>query len=330
MHSDSIFDDSTATIQFDLSAEENLPTLQAEINDGDFDEEDDSYIPGDYDNEEEEEEAAVPTAPVAKFRTRDPFTISEDGHFVGHDGFIVPKDFAEFFARYPHYVRNFVRRHMRSSEQDLEDRESDLLMHLMTLPENSKFRAPGFNDLPNGCSDRIEVFHPVSAYGASGARFFNYLNLCLLNKFCSLIRKASANSIRRCNSFQPDSDDETYTDTEYFLSMVSQTYYTGCHYDRALERTLFIREFVSFVEKHNPELLPVIDALAQATSFVEAQRELGMTEKMFLRARNRLAVLHDCFIRGAVPPRQRKVYRSRRMIPASSLTNIDCLVANVV
>ena len=30
----------------------------------------------------------------------DPFEYV-DGHYVGHDGFVVPKDFQEFYQRYP-------------------------------------------------------------------------------------------------------------------------------------------------------------------------------------------------------------------------------------
>lgn len=46
-------------------------------------------------------------------------------------------------------------------------------------------------------------------------------------------------------------------------------------------------------------------------TYIEAQRELGFTEGLFTRARNRLAVLYSCLNKGTDPPRQRKVYRSR-------------------
>jgi hypothetical protein len=44
----------------------------------------------------------------------DPFSV-RDGRFVGHDGFVVPKDFDEFHERFPDYVRNWVRRHTEAS-----------------------------------------------------------------------------------------------------------------------------------------------------------------------------------------------------------------------
>ena len=41
---------------------------------------------------------------------REKYTISEDGHIIGHDGFAVPKDFAEFYERFPRHARGFVYR----------------------------------------------------------------------------------------------------------------------------------------------------------------------------------------------------------------------------
>ena len=79
----------------------------------------------------------------------DLYTVSEDGHFIGHDGFVVPRSFEEFFERHPGYVRGRVRLlwpNVSSSER--EDRESELLIFLMTLPKKSKFRALGYNGPP--------------------------------------------------------------------------------------------------------------------------------------------------------------------------------------
>jgi hypothetical protein len=55
-------------------------------------------------------------------RQSDPFAI-KDGRFIGHDGFVVPKDFDEFHERFPQYVRNWIGRHAGASAQkeDLED-----------------------------------------------------------------------------------------------------------------------------------------------------------------------------------------------------------------
>src|SRR5215472_1741002 len=77
----------------------------------------------------------------------DPFTI-RDGHFVGHDGFVVPKDFPEFFKRFPDYVERWVSKHSgtSASKEDMDDWTQDLLIHLSCLPQTSKYRKAGKED----------------------------------------------------------------------------------------------------------------------------------------------------------------------------------------
>src|SRR5208282_5705844 len=96
----------------------------------------------------------------------DPFTI-RDGRFVGHDGFVVPKDFDEFHERFPQYVRNWVKRHADRSapKEDVEDWTQDLLIHLRYLPAISKHREAGKGDI-------VQTFDPYKHFGASSARFF--------------------------------------------------------------------------------------------------------------------------------------------------------------
>jgi hypothetical protein len=105
------------------------------------------------------------------------FTI-RDGRYVGSDGFVVPSDFEEFYERYPDYVRKWVSKHADRSapKQDVEDWTQDLLIHLYHLPRTSKHREAGRNDI-------VQTFDPVKHYGANEARFRNYINLCLANKF---------------------------------------------------------------------------------------------------------------------------------------------------
>ena len=69
----------------------------------------------------------------------DAYTV-RDGHFVGHDGFIVPNSFSEFHQRFPTYVADWVRRRVRDcvSATEAEDWTQELLLHLAALPSTSK------------------------------------------------------------------------------------------------------------------------------------------------------------------------------------------------
>ncbi|MGB9079337.1 MAG: hypothetical protein WCC26_21065 [Terracidiphilus sp.] len=241
------------------------------------------------------------------------YTVSADGQLVGHDGFVVPKDFDEFYERYPRHVRGFVRRHLSgASRAEWEDRESELLLHLMTLPEDSKFRAPSFNGYPMGCKDRIQVFHPTRAYGASASRFFWYVNCCLRNHLYSCVRTAMSNPVCRASTIGLDSPigaDGGFVNDEYIFTQMARGVRNQRH---LLEERVLVDEFIAFIRRHNPELASVLHVISETGSYVEAQRALGMTDRFFLRALNRLRALSSAFERGEKPPQQRKIYRARR------------------
>jgi hypothetical protein len=58
----------------------------------------------------------------------------------------------------------------------VEDWAQDLLIHLRYLPAASKHREAGKEDI-------VQTFDPCKHHGANSARFFNYINLCLGNRF---------------------------------------------------------------------------------------------------------------------------------------------------
>ena len=119
------------------------------------------------------------------------FTI-RDGRYVGQDGFVVPKDFDEFHERFPHYVRNWVKKHSDrfAQPEDVEDWTQDLLIHLKCLPPISKYREAGKKDI-------VQTFDPARHYGASQRRFQNYINLCLANIFRTMYLARVKNQLCR-------------------------------------------------------------------------------------------------------------------------------------
>lgn len=119
---------------------------------------------------------------------RESFTVSPNGHYIGQDGFVVPKDFAEFFDRDPLWVRRWLRKRLRGSigHEAILDLEQDLLLYLCSLPEKSKFRQKGTNGRPNGCADVIECFDPVRHFGAKAGRFHNFVSLCLAKRLSTI------------------------------------------------------------------------------------------------------------------------------------------------
>ncbi len=246
----------------------------------------------------------------------DAYTISPDGHFVGVDGYVVPASYGEFLERHPLHIRNFVRRHMaKSSRDDQQDREQELHLYLMTLPEVTIYRAPGYNGRPEGCSDRVQTFHPERSYGASKPRFLNFINYLLIHAFISLAKKAHNNPVVRTNNLIIVTGalaDATFVDDEYLHYAIPSISARSQVLQDAVENHVVLDEVQAYVETHNPELASVFQVLLSCDTYIEAQQTLGLSDQLFTRARNRLQDLMECYASGSQPPTQRKVYRPRK------------------
>jgi hypothetical protein len=275
------------------------------------------------DEPEEVVEDLVQEAPVEKEYTGDPFTISEDGHYVGNDGFIVPKNFSEFYEFHRAYVRRWAMKHLfkPSVDDDVMDLEADLLMHLHSLPERSKARTPGYNGLPEGCKDVIESFNPRLQYGASAPRFFNYIKRCLYNRCNTIYAKTSKNPICSPGNYSVGTMSEDapgVVDDEYIHSHSASMGATNQSQISSLDTKMLILEFCDFVRKEEPYLIEVMTAIANTHTYGEATEELGIDDKAFQRHRSRLKVLAQCFESASAIPKQRKEYRKRSLTLVSA------------
>lgn len=197
--------------------------------------------------------------------TGDRFYMSPDGHFIGDDGFVVPRDFQEFYGRWPSYVRNWVKKRLysRAPEEDVEDWAQDLLIHLQFLPAESKHRDAGKQDV-------IQTFDPFQQYGASERRFRNYINFCLNNKYRTLGGKLSRNPLSHPANVSisteeghssppyPEGTDKYVYQHSKCLSRASQRNF------QTQENRLFTSQFLDFVALVDPEMAPILDAVWQA------------------------------------------------------------------
>jgi len=239
----------------------------------------------------------------------DPFWVVE-GRYVGSDGFVVPKDFDEFHERFPNYVRNWVKRHAgdSASKEEVEDWTQDLLIHLRYLPLSSEHRNFGKDDV-------IQTFDPVKHYGANQARFQNYVNLCLANKFRTIRSKEMKDALSQLGNVSLDTQRES---GDPFSVSDEFCHWHSDHLQRAANTSgkqdqdgALLREFVDFIRSEDPNVLPAVEALFLAQRQRVAARSLGMTEAQFSRTRNRLVQLGRCFLTGEPAPKQRKTYKKR-------------------
>jgi len=246
----------------------------------------------------------------------DRFTI-KDGRSVGSDGFVVPKDFAEFHKRYPAYVRKWVNKHAAgsASQGDLEDWTQDLLIHLSRLPLTSKYREAGKEDI-------VATFDPLRHYGANEARFRNYINLCLANKFRTMHSKRMKDALCRPGNLslggeKADEDLCSVDELCHKHSAQLRAAQKACQkqsHDRA-----FLQEFLNFVRRQDAKVLPTIEALMMTGTRGEAAYWLGVAELEFDRMHTRVRHLAKCFVSGEPVPKHRRPYKKRRESSASEL-----------
>lgn len=247
----------------------------------------------------------------------DPFYISEDGHFIGVDGFVVPKDFEEFIDRFPKLIENWVRRRLSGQgvEEDIEDWCQDLMIHLKYLPPASKHRKAGKTDV-------FQTFDPFSQYGATERRWRNYINYCLANKYNTIHGKRSKNPVCRAGNLSLASetnpevhgevtDEYVYGKSEYLMTATTRE-------EKKQEDTTFTRTFARYVQKQDPKVFPILMAVYEAGSSADTVKDycrtceqlattmelrqgaheghdIGITAKEYNKARNRIRQLAVSF-----------------------------------
>ncbi len=240
----------------------------------------------------------------------DPFAI-RDGRYIGHDGFVVPKDFEEFHERFPQYLRNWVRRHADASAQkeDLEDWAQDLLIQLHHLPPTSKFRESGKQDI-------VQTFDPAKHHGANQARFQNYINLCLANKLRTIHSRRRKDALSNPRNLRLDtqqkgddpsvvSDEHCHSHSEYLRGAADAS-------EKETRNRAFVQDFMNFVRREDARLLSAIDAILATDTLGDAASLLGITEWRFSGMCTRLRELGNCFLTGEPAPRKRRTYKKRK------------------
>jgi hypothetical protein len=249
-------------------------------------------------------------------RASDPISVV-DGHYIGHDGFVVPKNFDEFHERFPEYVRNWFKRHADRStpKEDVEDWTQDLLIHLRYLPTASKHREAGKEDI-------VQTFDPQKHYGASSARFFNYINLCLANKFRSMHSRRIKNPLCRPGNLSLTADwddtDRNQVDDEFCHGHSEHLRRRCQRQERQRDARHAIAEFSEFLKREDSSMLPAMEAIAAVGTSGAAAELLGTTKSDFCRRRSRLRQLGRCFQTGERVPRRRRPYRRRLTTRISS------------
>jgi len=187
-----------------------------------------------------------------------------DGHFVGHDGFIVPNDFSEFYVRFPTYVADWVRRRVRDcvSATEAEDWTQELLLHLAALPTCSKYRLDSKEDV-------IQTFAPERMHGANEARFRSFINQCLSNKFNTLYLRWRKRPLSNPRNLPFEADTEHGASDEFCHSNSTYLRQAGCRSREREEQRFRLDEFARFGEASIPGLQVALEAFHRTGNWKE-------------------------------------------------------------
>lgn len=240
--------------------------------------------------------------------TGEPFT-GDGERFIGIDEFVVPRNFTEFYRRYPNCVRNWVSKKLRkaSTHPDIEDWTNTLLGHLCTVPQGKiieatdkeKARHVGGSFAKRGFVDVVNAYNPWAQHGASAKHFFSFVYKCLANKYTSLNSKHRKDAMWH-QQFSLDADTPNAPNPEVgreYLLMSRSTQYAG-EVQEAVPKTadqIFVDQFKDFLNHRDPSLIPLVDALMHKDKIEEILAVLGTDHNSFLRDRKRLQRLGRIF-----------------------------------
>ena len=208
--------------------------------------------------------------------------IVRDGHFVGHDGFIVPDSFSEFHQRFPTYVSDWVRRRVRDcvSATEAEDWTQELLLHLAALPSTSKFRRDGKQDV-------IQTFSPDRMHGANEARFRSFINQCLGNRHSTLYAKWRKRPLSNPRNLPFEVDGEVGASDEFCHSNSEYLRQAGCRNREREEQRFRLEEFVCRASPHIPGLRGVIEVFCNTGNWTETAEAFSQPRCAAIRWRAR-------------------------------------------
>jgi hypothetical protein len=162
----------------------------------------------------------------------------------------------------------------------------------------------------------VQTFDPAKHHGANQPRFLNYVNLCLANKFRTMRSKRRRDAMCRTSNLSlteavdtntcGEADDEYCHEHSEYLRRAADI-----SEKRALDGT-FIREFVDFVRREDPSVLPAIASILATGTPGDAAEFLGIRDARFSRLRTRIRQLGKCFMTGDDHiPKLRRPYKKR-------------------
>jgi hypothetical protein len=205
---------------------------------------------------------------------------------VGHDGFVVPNCFGEFYQRFPTYVADWMGKRLRGcvSATEAEDWMQELLFHLAALPSGSNHRR-------NGKEDVIQAFAPEKMHGANEARFRSFINRCLTNRFNTLYAKCRSRPLSNPRNLPFEVDTEFGASDEFCHSNSEYLRQAGCRRGDQDERRMRIDEFLRLGEARIPGLQIAMETFQSTGNWEQTATTLRIGRRQCASLRRRIREL---------------------------------------
>lgn len=202
-----------------------------------------------------------------------------------------PADFHEFRDRWPDHIKTYLYR-KRCPPPLVEEFAQDIALHFMTVSARSPFR------------DRIDCYQPerVNVPRNSKKYFFYYVNMVINRRFQMLVHRRRRDPVTNRGAISiagemPNDGEPTggvLTDEALCWNVAESRHYRS-GFDRNREHTLirqeFVRGFMSYVYKINPDLAAVAKMIGTYSSLPDICRHRGIPMIELNKAKNHLRLL---------------------------------------
>lgn len=186
-------------------------------------------------------------------------------------------------------------RELRRQAARLYEKAEDLLIHMRFLPVESKHRDAGKEDI-------VQTFDPQKHHGANAARFFNYVNLCLGNRFRTMCSARMKNPLCRPGNLSLTShwgEMESDQVDDEFCHAHSEHLRRRCQQqERQWDARRVLDEFSEFVKREDSTVLGAMEAIAATATPGAGAELLRITRRDFRRLSDRLRKLGQFFLNG--------------------------------
>ncbi len=175
----------------------------------------------------------------------------------------------------------------------------------------------------------VACFDPDRVDGSTQTKFFSYIDICLRNRFRDLLGKQKIDAIRDAARNEDNmtisvedtngcsveegnggncegTQERVYKQSSLMRLKVLTAF-------RQQETMVFMDEFKSFVEEHDPDMVPLLEALKTSTTFADAVRT-GVSPMPRIDTNiDRIKTLMRCFTDRSIPvPKRRAPYQTNR------------------